>query len=109
MYQVGPSNANWRDAVVYLNFEGASDLTYFGPETIEAIEVPPYEIPAYLDLKRQDVRSIWSGEKINEARALHIKGRRRDIDICSHCHACVKPKAGIMEQVLHPLSPDTVG
>ena len=54
MYMVDPAVDHFDGQVIYLNFDGAADLTYNGPETVDGVHVPAYQPPAYLDIGRQD-------------------------------------------------------
>ena len=51
MQLVDPSAHNFDGQVIYLDFDGAVDITYHGPqgESIEGIGIPAYKAPDYLD------------------------------------------------------------
>ena len=55
MHLVDPSVDYFCGQIIYLNFDGAQDLTYNGPEVISELDMPAYSVPEYLGVTREDV------------------------------------------------------
>ena len=56
MQLVDPDVDHFEGQIVYLDFDGAEDVTYNGPVTIEGIDVPPFTAPG--DLAGQEAAII---------------------------------------------------
>ena len=44
------------------------------------------------NIKKISIKNIWLSEKMNNFRKMHIEGKRMEMSICKHCHACIRPK-----------------
>ncbi len=53
------------------------------------------------DLKIQNIKEIWLGEKMNFYRKLHVEGKRMTLECCSRCHRLAVPQIGDKPQGKH--------
>ena len=52
---VDPDISNWQGQVIYLDFDGAEDVTYNGPVTIGPFDVPAFQAPGELAGQEQTI------------------------------------------------------
>jgi|GEM_PF-5266212 len=52
---VDPDISNWQGQVIYLDFDGAEDVTYSGPVTVGPFDVPAFQAPGQLAGQEQAI------------------------------------------------------
>jgi len=55
MYLVDPDLSNWQGQIIYLDFDGAQNVTYHGPLTVGPFDIPAFQAPVALAGQEQAI------------------------------------------------------